>query len=359
VYGSGFIAEDLIFENSYNQYISKKESEDIVVEWAVGGKGTRSKVKGNTSVQNRSFVERACAIAIANNTDKAIIYKCRVIGRQDALFGGVNARFVMYKGAAMGAVDYIFGGMTAVFYKTALSMNTSDVAGDQTYITAAQQSTGRGYLMFECTVTSAIPGTETVSATRSKPGYFGRPWQATTSEVVFYNTTIETSNYPGSENKSLIVPIGWQNTLGGESKKMYEIGTIEKSGENNTSARATWSTLLTAPTLTDGTAITTLNFTKGTDGWDPLPALIAKDPNTGIYTPEPRSSVHVWAQDNTIFVSNVKGNTTIRVFNPVGQLYKTVQTSADMSFLAPGQGIWLISVTAPDGSVSNKVFTGK
>lgn len=359
VYGSGFVAEDLIFENSYNQYISKKESEDIVVEWAVGGKGTRPKTQGSTAVQNRSFVERAAALAIANGTDKAIIYKCRVVGRQDALFGGVNSRFVMYKGSAMGAVDYIFGGMTAVFYKTALAMNTSDVAGDQTYITAPQQSAGRGYLMYECTITSATPGTETVSATRSKPGYFGRPWQATTSEVVFYNTTIETSNYPGSENKSLIVPIGWQNTLGGESNKMYEYGTIEKSGENNLSARATWSTKLTAPTLTDGTAITTLNFTKGTDGWDPIPALIAKDPSTGVYNPQPQSSVKVWAHDNTIVVSNVKGKTTVRVFNPIGQLFKTVQTSSDMSFLAPGEGIWLVSIIAPDGEVTNKVFTRK
>ncbi len=359
VYGSGFVAEDIIFENSYNQYISKKESQDVVVEWAVGGKGTRPKTQGSTAVQNRSFVERAAALAIANGTDKAIIYKCRVVGRQDALFGGVNSRFVMYKGSAMGAVDYIFGGMTAVFYKTALSMNTSDVAGDQTYITAPQQGSGRGYLMFECTVTSATPGTETVSATRSKPGYFGRPWQATTSEVVFYNTAIETSNYPGSEGKSLIVPLGWQNTLGGESNKMYEYGTFEKSGENNASARATWSTKLTVPTLTDGTAITTLNFTKGTDGWDPIPALIARDPNTGVFTPQPLSFVKVWANDKTIFVSNVTGKTTIKVFNTVGQLFKTVQTSSDMSFLAPGEGIWLVSVTAPDGEVSNKVFTRK
>ena len=358
VFGSGFVAEDIIFENSYNQYISKKESEDIVVEWVTGGRGTRSKIKGNTSVQNRSFVERAAAIAIANNTDKAIIYKCRVVGRQDALFGGVNARFVMYKGSAMGAVDYIFGGMTAVFYKTALAMNTSDVAGDECYITAPQQNAGRGYLMYECTVTSALPGTETVSATRSKPGYFGRPWQATTSETVFFNTTIETSNYPGSENKSLIIPLGWQNTLGGESKKMYEYGTIEKSGVNNTTARATWSTILTVPTLTDGTAITTLNFTKGTDGWDPLPALIARD-ISAVYDIQPKSSVRVWSQGNTIFVSNVKGKTTIRVLNLIGQQYNTVQTSSDISFASPGEGIWVVSVIAPDGTVANKVFTHK
>ena len=66
--------------------------------------------------------------------------------------------------------------------------------------------------------------------------------------------------------------------MGGNSAKMYEYGTIENSGVNNAASRATWATLLAAPTLTDGTAITTFNFTKGSDGWDPIPALIAADP---------------------------------------------------------------------------------
>jgi Domain of unknown function (DUF6383) len=138
---------------------------------------------------------------------------------------------------------------------------------------------------------------------------------------------------------------------------MYEIGTVEKSGENNLPTRASWTTILTAPTLTDGTAITTLNFTKGTDGWDPIPALITKDASTGLFSPQLQSSVQVWAHDNTIFVDNVKGKTTINVYNSMGQLYKTVQTSSNMSFAAPGQGLWLVSITAPDGLITNKVFT--
>ena len=68
---------------------------------------------------------------------------CRVVGRQDSFFGGVGSRVVVYKGAIMGAVDYIFGGMIAVFYKTDLVMNTSDVNGDESYLTAAQQAVVR------------------------------------------------------------------------------------------------------------------------------------------------------------------------------------------------------------------------
>ena len=63
----------------------------------------------------------------------------------------------------MGGTDYIFGGMTAVFYKSELAMNTSENNNDVSYITAAQQSSGRGYLMYECKVTSAEPEIETAS----------------------------------------------------------------------------------------------------------------------------------------------------------------------------------------------------
>jgi pectin methylesterase-like acyl-CoA thioesterase len=269
----GLEANNIIFENSFNQYISKKESEDVVKEWAVGGKGKRPTVVGSTDVQNKSFVERGAAIAIAKSGDKTVLNKCRVIGRQDSFYGAEGARVVAYKGSLMGGTDYIFGGMTLVAYKSELAMNTSEVSTDVSYITAAQQTTARGYLMYECTITSAKPGTETASAYLSKPGCLGRPWQGTTSEVVYYNTTIDSTNSPGFEGKSMITPEAWMTTLGGTSEKCYEYGTIEKSGVDNSANRLSWTHILTTPVLTDGTEINTFNFTKGTDNWDPIPAL--------------------------------------------------------------------------------------
>lgn len=355
VSANGFEANDVIIENSFNQYISKKESEDVVEMWTSGGKGIRPTTIGNTDVQNRSFVERAAAIAIKNNIDKVVLNKCRVIGRQDSFFGGTNARVVIYKGVMMGAVDYIFGGMNAVFYQTDFAMNTSDLSGDASYITAAQQASGRGYLMYECKVTTAIPGIETASVYRAKPGYFGRPWAANTSEVVFYNTTIETSNYPGNEGQSLISPVGWNNSLGGTSAKMYEYGTIENSGVNNTSNRASWATSLTSPTLTDGTAITTFNFTKGTDGWDPIPQLITDD-SLGIKKYQSNSSVNVYAYKNNIVVSNVKSNTQVFVYGLNGSLVKSFETKADTNFNLNG-GIYIVLVKDSDGQKSVKLMT--
>lgn len=280
VFAPGFEAEDVIFENSFNQYISKKESEDIVVpnNGAPTG-GERPTTYGDTSIQNRDlgYVERAAAIAFVSSADKAILNNCRVVGRQDSFYGSEGARVVIYKGAMMGAVDYIFGGMTAVFYKSDLVLNTSDSGNDTAYITAAQQGSSRGYLMYQCNVKSPIPGVETASSDWGKPGYFGRPWAATTSEVVFYQTNIDMSQSPNFSGQSMIYPEGWRNTLGGESNMMYERSTNELAGVDNSGSRASWSTVLTTDQLTDGTDITTFNFTKGNDDWDPIPALDAEE----------------------------------------------------------------------------------
>ena len=355
VSAKGFEADHIIFENSFNQYISQKESEDLLVMWDSGSKGERPVDYGNTSVQSRSFVERAAAIAIIGSADKVILNKCRVVGRQDSFFGGGPARVVIYKGAMMGAVDYIFGAMVATFYKTELVMNTSDDASDQSYLTAAQQSSGRGYLMYECIVTSPEPNVETASTNGSKPGYFGRPWQANTSEVVFYNTTVEASTYPGSENKSLIVPDGWSSSLGGESTKMYEYGTIEESGEDNSGSRAPWSTVLAEPTLTDGTAITTFNFTKGNDNWDPIPTLIANDPETGFYTPKSEASVQMYVNSGKLYIQNVTSRTQVNIYSINGALVSSFETSSDNTFTI-NKGLWIVKVITGEGSKAIKVL---
>ena len=210
-------------------------------------------------------------------------------------------------------------------------------------------------LMYECNVTTAIPGTETASVYRSKPGYFGRPWSATTSEVVFYNTTIETSNNPSFNNQSLIMPLGWQNTLGGNSSGMYEFATIENSGINNTPNRATWATSLSSPILNDGTAITTFNFTKGSDNWDPIPQLIASEV-LGFNGQQVVTSVNVNAYKNNVVVSNVKSNTKVMVFDMKGSLVKSFETTTDTNFNLPA-GFWIVTLKANDGQKAIKLIT--
>jgi exo-poly-alpha-galacturonosidase len=260
----------------------------------------------------------------------------------------------VYKGEVMGAVDFIFGGMTAVFYQTKLTMNVSDASNDTAYITAAQQTSGRGYLMYECTVSSTNPNQNTNSIYRAKPGYFGRPWQANTSEVVFYNTTIETSNYPGFVGNSLILPLGWLNTLGGTSSGMYEIGTIEVSGANNSPSRASWATVLNTPILNDSTIINTFNFTKGNDNWDPIPDLVANDPlSQSDFT---LHSLKVFMVKNTLFVDKISEPTTIEIFNLLGEKYHTIQTKQEVQLDLP-LGVWMVKLQNSKGVFKVKVIS--
>jgi len=353
ILADGFEAENIIFENSFNQYISKKESEDIVQEWASGGKGTRPTDVGNTSVQSRSFVERAAAVAIANNIDKTVFNNCRIIGRQDSFFGGVNSRVAYYKGVVMGAVDYIFGGMVAVFYKTELAMNTSDTSSDQAYITAAQQSSGRGYLMYECRVTSAKPNTESASTSPSKPGFFGRPWQGVTSEVVFFNTTIETSDFPGYQGRSLISPLAWTSTLGGESDHCYEYATIELSGEDNSSSRASWSNLISEPLLKDGTSISPYNFTKGSDGWDPIKTLVESEEESSSRLPI-FSNVMVYAVDGVLSVTGLDQSSLLTIYTLNGGIILSERVNSDCQYTLP-TGIYLVQILSNNSVFNHKV----
>lgn len=263
VQADGFQADNIIFENSFNQYVSKKAADDIIVKLSDKAKDRYNLAVGSTAVQQKSYVERASALAIGNGKSDITFNECKFIGHQDTLYGGTNTYAEFNNCSIYGGTDYIFGGMIAIFDKCDLVFNTTDDSNDVGYITAAQQKSGRGYLMNECHVTSVVPGVDVDKAYAthtSKPGYFGRPWQANTSEVVFYKTTIDKA-YDGS---SLIAEAGWNSTLSGQSAGMYEYGTVELSGVDNSANRASWATMLTGtnPKLNDGVYISKDAFRK-------------------------------------------------------------------------------------------------
>lgn len=352
----GFTVENIILENSFNQYISKKESEDIVLAKDPNSQPIRPTVYKNTAVQNRGagFVTQAAAIGISSSADKVILKNCRVIGRQDSFYGAAPARVVVYKGVMMGAVDYIFGGMNAVFYKTDFVFNTSDTSSDAAYITAAQQQNNqRGYLMYECHIKSPIAGVETASSFGAKPGYFGRPWSANFSEVVFFKTTIDKTTYPGSVGLSLINPIGWTNSLGGQSPYMYEFGTLEEAEVNNLEQRASWSTVLTSPTLTDGTVITTFNFTKGNDNWDPISELNSN--SLGMSNLKNPISTKLYGNKGRIIINNVTKNTSIKIYSILGVLVKDFSVEHN-SEVAIKPGLYFALAKTSDGEKSVKLL---
>ena len=261
VSASGFQANGIIFENSFNQYISEAAANDILVKQGGAKEGSVARADmevGSTLVQDKAYVERAGALAIANNCAEVYFENCKFISHQDTLYGGTGTTAAFYDCAILGGTDYIYGGMTAVFAKCDLVFNTSENSNDVGYITAPQQSSGRGFLMYNCRVTSTTPGVDTASQYPSKPGYYGRPWASNTGEAVFYNTIIDaTDAYWYNISASLIRPDGWLSTLSGESALCGEYGTYEYAlGVDNNANRASWAAVFETAFLADGTPIT-------------------------------------------------------------------------------------------------------
>ncbi len=366
VEADGFEAENIIFENSFNQYISTKEANDVVEATSNAPTTTaRPTTAGSILVQDKDYVERAAAFAVASG-DKTFLNNCRIVGHQDSFYGTKGSRVGIYKGVMMGGTDYIFGGMIAVFYQSDLALTTSDDSNDRAYITAAQQESGRGYLMYECNVVSATPGDDISSDYESsKPGYFGRPWAASTSEVVFYKTDIascENSSYSG---ESLIEEAGWLSTLSGESPFMIEAATTEEAEDvDNSDSRVSWAQVLDddATTFTgldsETVTIEPYTFTKGEDGWDPFAIYVNSEnggDGTGIATPS-ESSVQVYAYKNNVVVKNVTSETLVKVYNLSGQIVKSLVINDSSTFTLP-QGYFIVKVDDETGTKAVKVVT--
>lgn len=219
-----FTAENIIFENSFNMYVSPAELQDTLVDigraeelcgqdmsayWSEKERPKpmpeRPKTAGSTEVQKRMYRERASAISFTSEAKNCTLKNCRVIGRQDAFYGDHGASVRVEGGALCGAVDYIFGGLTLTVRRAELVAMVNTEKGDKCYISAARgankktiaacrkhpkkspvsmpaldsipadELVERGMLFEKCTVRFATedelvnPGTE--------PVYLGRPWR--------------------------------------------------------------------------------------------------------------------------------------------------------------------------------------
>lgn len=181
IYGEGFSAESITFENS-----SGPVGQAVAV-WAGG--------------------------------DKSTFVNCRFLGFQDTLYtyGGNNRQF--YKDCYIeGTVDFIFGASTAWFE------NCTIFCKKQGYITAAStaDSTKFGYVFNNCKITGDAP---------ANSFYLGRPWRPF-AKVAFLNC----------ELPEFIRPEGWHN-WGKESNEQtaYYAEYQSKGKGANPKSRVKWS----------------------------------------------------------------------------------------------------------------------
>ena len=216
-----FKASNIIFENSFNRYMTAEEIADGVT---LAGDSRASSITfkrtSSCDVKSRAATERAAAMTI--EAPYAEFYACRFYSSQDTLYTGASPEFFR-KCVIEGETDYIFGEANVVFDLCELRWKGYTGTPYPGYITAARQGSTpsyTGYLFNKCMIyvsSSNLPVTA---------GYFGRPWAAT-AKVMFINTTLQ--------DKNMILPAGWYSMSGVNPENcpgLKEYGTKYKDGSS-------------------------------------------------------------------------------------------------------------------------------
>ena len=185
IYGEGFSAENITFENS-----SGPVGQAVAV-WAGG--------------------------------DKLVFNNCRFLGFQDTLYTyGANNRQYYYNCYIEGTVDFIFGASTAWFESCTIFCKKAG------YITAAStaDTTKFGYVFNKCKIIGDAP---------ANSFYLGRPWRPY-AKVAYLNC----------ELPELINPQGWNNWSKESNEQTAYYAEYKSRGKGaNANNRVAWSHQLT------------------------------------------------------------------------------------------------------------------
>ncbi|MBR6071178.1 MAG: hypothetical protein IKP78_11385 [Ruminococcus sp.] len=206
---TNFKAKNIVFENSFNRYITDEELADGVE--CTNETLTVQRYQG-VDVKSKAYTERAAALSA--DTSYCEFLNCQFLSSQDTLYTGGAPQY--YKNCLIeGQTDYIFGGSNAVFDGCELRWKGYSSGTTGGYITAARSgsiSNYTGYLFYNCNVT----GSTQLSVT---PGYLGRPW-GQDAKVLFVNTTLQNGNMIRAE--------GWYSMSGVQPE------TVDGFKENGT-----------------------------------------------------------------------------------------------------------------------------
>lgn len=146
-----FRADNIIFENSFNLYVSPAELQDSLWDisqtendWTANERPKkvmpqRPREAYSTEVQKKLYNERAAALSFTSQAG-GVLNNCRLMGHQDVLYGDHGAHVEINGGAIQGTVDFIFGGMDLTVRKTEIIVGCS-AEKNNCYIAA-----GRGYV---------------------------------------------------------------------------------------------------------------------------------------------------------------------------------------------------------------------
>ena len=270
-----FYAENIIFENSFNIYVSEREAQDSLVDisqsdlpWTEKERPkkvmpVRPKEVGSTVVQGKAYRERAAAISFTETATNAHLKNCRAVGRQDVLYGDQGATIYWQGGILQGGVDFIFGAMTLAVDRALIIANINGEKGDKCYIAAGRSGSdgggkqldnpSRGMLFYRCHIRLAnedelqIINHKSQITNTTHAVWLARPWRWWGETVWAYTTWDEGILHPEAWNTGM--------TKGQACPNSYEYRSQE-----GTKNRPVWVTVLTRPILPDGTHIRVSNW---------------------------------------------------------------------------------------------------
>lgn len=163
------------------------------------------------------------AVAVRIDGDKTAFKNCRFLGFQDTLYPhGENSRQYYKNCYIEGTVDFIFGWSTAVFDSCTVFCK------DHGYVTAPSTSedTNFGFVFLNCKITGNAP---------QNSFYLGRPWRP-------YGKSVFINCYLGDHIK----PEGWHNWNDQEKEKTAFFAEFRNNGPGaNSGERVKWAHQLT------------------------------------------------------------------------------------------------------------------
>ncbi len=243
---TGFRAENIVFENSFNKYITQEEIDDGVQVDPVSPTNTTVRTMALVAT-SRGATERAAAIAI--EADRTEFYKSKFLSNQDTLYTGA-VRIYFKDSFIEGNTDYIFGDGNVVFDNCILNFAGYSDQDSSGYITAASTDPSRmGYLFRDSTITGTSHGSFKAQ------GFFGRPWR-TNAGAKFLDSKLQ--------DPSVIVPQGWTGMSSNtpENARFYEYNTTYNGAPADTSGRSRY-------VLSPEAAVTDVRQYFGSD-WTPV-----------------------------------------------------------------------------------------
>ncbi len=210
---------------TYDDYASKKNK--FAEEMGTTGSSSFFVFGEGFTAENMTFENSSGpvgqAVAVRIDGDRVAFRNCRFLGFQDTLYPhGENSRQYYKNCYIEGTVDFIFGWSTAVFEDCTLFCKSPG------FVTApsTNEDTAFGFVFLNCSVKGSAPECSV---------YLGRPWRPF-GKAAFLNCNLE----------KIIKPEGWHNWDKPEAEKTAFFAEFNNSGEGNVSEqREKWMHKLT------------------------------------------------------------------------------------------------------------------